>query len=172
VSPATTASLPALTAYLEGEAAYRRSDFPTVVEAYRRAVAEDSTFALALWRLASALGWSGGYDYWSIDTKVSEQAAALVERLPARDAGLLRTTLAFDRGEPAALAIARDAAGRYPDDPDAWYLLGEVFVHSRTAVFYDIREGIEAFEKAISLDPTFGPDYIHLIELAIAEDDT
>ena len=42
----TTSSLPALRAYLEGEAAYRRSDFATAVGAYERAVAQDSLFAL------------------------------------------------------------------------------------------------------------------------------
>ncbi|MBI4410743.1 MAG: hypothetical protein HY561_13625, partial [Gemmatimonadetes bacterium] len=48
----TTASLPALKAYLEGEALYRRSSFERATAAYERAAAADTGFALAYMRLA------------------------------------------------------------------------------------------------------------------------
>ncbi len=172
VASLTTSSVPALQAYLEGEAAFRRSDFPAAVEAYGRALDEDSTFALALWRLAYAQGWLGGYDYWALGRESLERAAQHIDRLPTRDADLLRANQAYVRGDHEDLALARAATRKYPDDPDAWYTLGEVFVHSRTAVLHDVTEGIEALEKAIALDPSFAPYYIHLIELKIAQDDT
>ena len=168
----TTSSLPALQAYLEGEAAFRRSDFTTAVGAYERAVTEDSTFALALWRLSTAHSWTRGYDYWGFDRDRLEQAGRNAERMPPRDKMLLDAVLAFERGDRDDLRLARGAVRRYPDDPDAWAMLGEVFVHSRTAVFEDVEEGVEAIDKAIALDPTFTPYYIHRIELAIARDDT
>jgi tetratricopeptide (TPR) repeat protein len=177
VSPArvasiTTESLPALQAYLEGEAAYRRSDLPRAVEAYQAAIAEDSLFALARWRLASASSWTQGYDYWSIDAEQLEAAAAHADRLPQRDADLLDAFQAFERGDSDALRKAVALTARYPDDPDAWYVLGEVFVHSRHAVLEDRADGIEALSRAVELDPSFAPYRVHLIEYAIAEDDT
>ncbi len=172
VASLTTPSLPALQAYLEGEVKFRRSDFRAAIEAYGRAIAEDSTFALALWRLASASAWVGGYDYWGLDRSSLERAAEHIDRLPTRDADLLRAFQAFEAGDREDLPLARAAVRKYPDDPDAWYTLGEVFVHSRTAVLHDVSEGIEALEKAVALDPTFAPYYIHLIELAIAQADT
>ena len=53
----TTSSPDALRAYLEGEALYRRADFAGASDAFRRAVALDSTFALAGVRLSRSLGW-------------------------------------------------------------------------------------------------------------------
>jgi tetratricopeptide (TPR) repeat protein len=172
VASITTESLPALQAYLEGEAAYRRSDLPTAVEAYRSAVAEDSLFALARWRLATASSWTRGYDYWAIDTEQLGIAAAQADRLPARDADLLRAFQAFEAGDAEALSLARELTQSYPDDPDAWLTLGEVFVHDRNAVLEDRAEGVEALRRAVELDPTFAPYRVHLIEYAIAEDDT
>ena len=56
----TTRSLPALKAYLEGERAYRENRLVDMRVAMERAVAEDSTFALAHYRLAIAVEGSGG----------------------------------------------------------------------------------------------------------------
>jgi len=55
---------------------------------------------------------------------------------------------------------------RYPGDPEAWYELGDALYHwpipSRTTV-----DGmLNAFDRAIALDSTFGPPYVHAIELA------
>ena len=55
---ATTTSLPALKAFMEGEVLYRRGDFDAAVPAYERAVEADSTFALANFRLSTAYGWA------------------------------------------------------------------------------------------------------------------
>ncbi|MEK6254541.1 MAG: tetratricopeptide repeat protein, partial [Gemmatimonadales bacterium] len=54
----TTASLPALKAYLEGEAYYRRADFDRAIEAYERALVDDPDMALAHFRLGDAYGWA------------------------------------------------------------------------------------------------------------------
>ena len=43
---------------MEGEVLYRRGDFDAAVPAYERAVEADSTFALALHRLATSYGWA------------------------------------------------------------------------------------------------------------------
>jgi len=172
VASITTESLPALQAYLEGEAAYRRSDLPTAVEAYETAIAEDSLFALARWRLASASSWTDGYDYWAIDADQLEAAAAHADRLPKRDADILDAFQTFERGDAEALRKAFDLTVKYPDDPDAWYVLGEVYVHSRHAVLEERSDGVAALQRAVDLDPSFAPFQVHLIEYAIAQNDT
>ena len=128
IASLTTSSLPALEAYLEGEAAYRASDFPAAIQAYQRAVEEDSTFALALLRLSFAFAWEGGDDYIGSRgavTNALDQAIRHVDRLPAREADLVRATRAYQNGDRAALRLARGAVRKYPDDPDMWSILGE-----------------------------------------------
>src|SRR3970040_2584183 len=51
---ATTSSFPALRAYLEGERRLREGAFGPAVEAFQTAIAADTTFALAHYRLAVA----------------------------------------------------------------------------------------------------------------------
>jgi TolB-like protein len=50
----TTNSLPALRAFLAGQAAFRRHDYDVALRAYERALVRDSTFALAALQLARA----------------------------------------------------------------------------------------------------------------------
>jgi hypothetical protein len=57
VSAMTTASIPALRAYLEGERLFRYSQFAEAQAAFTEAIEEDSTFAIAHYRLAQTYGW-------------------------------------------------------------------------------------------------------------------
>jgi hypothetical protein len=54
----TTHSLPALKHFLRGETEFRRGNYTEAFEAFRLATAEDSTFALAHFRLAHAANWA------------------------------------------------------------------------------------------------------------------
>ena len=56
----STASLPALKSYLEGEVLFRRSQFQSAAEAYARAVDADSNFVLARYRLGLSRWWVWG----------------------------------------------------------------------------------------------------------------
>ena len=84
-----TSSLSALNAYLEGEARYRQADYPGAIDAFERAVAADSTFALAWSKLANAWSWVPRPDPRVV---IDAQARALgnTARLPARETTLLR----------------------------------------------------------------------------------
>src|SRR5207244_423084 len=53
-----TKSLPALKAFLQGERFFRHFSLDSAIAGYDRAVALDTTFALALGRLQLALGWN------------------------------------------------------------------------------------------------------------------
>ncbi len=121
-----TPSLPALRAYLEGQTAYRRGDPSAAVQHYERALAADSTFALAALRLALAADRIN-------DAEQHDRALALAwgarTELSDRDAAHL-TAFAGPRypaPSPATeqLAAWQHAASLMPDRAEVWYELGE-----------------------------------------------
>jgi class 3 adenylate cyclase/tetratricopeptide (TPR) repeat protein len=161
----TTSSLPALKAYLEGETLFRRSDFDAAIDAYERAVASDSTFALALYRLGTAYRWRESY-FSDVQGQYLERAARFGDHLPVRESLLLRGVLALDRGTLDGLAFLEQAVRSYPEDPEAWYLLGETYYHLGARALVPQEESERVFLRAIELDPSFTPAYIHVVENA------
>lgn len=164
IAAVTTTSLPALKAYLEGEALFRRSDFKAATTAFERAVREDSLFALAFYRLSQAFGWGENINS-ARGADALERAVALLGRLPEREALLVRAAHALHEPDVEALALAQDATQRYPDDAEAWYQLGEAQLHIReTLMGWD--EAEQSFQRAVRLAPRFAPYRIHLVEAA------
>jgi tetratricopeptide (TPR) repeat protein len=167
----TTTSVEALKAYLEGESFYRRSDFVSAIEAYQRAVAIDSTFAMAHYRLSKSYGWERGSGvadgHWLA-------AQRMADRLPNRERALVEANVAFLRGRVyETLDILNEAVRLYPDDMEAWYVLGDTYYHLGYQALEDAPAQTErAFGRALELDPTVGPTHIHLIENAFALGDS
>lgn len=163
----TTSSLSALRAYLEGEALYRRADFAGAARAFRTAVAEDSLFAMAHHRLSAALGWSGGGQEES--DRHGRRARELAHRLPPRDSVLISTSdRALRELDGGAIDDLRALVERYPDDPEAWYWLGEAYNHVGHVALVPVEDMGAAFEAAIALDSAHVPSYIHAIESALS----
>lgn len=167
----TTDSLAALKAYLSGEALYRRTDFKAAATAYERAIASDSTFALAWARLNDTCGWGSGSELcgqepWDFGDFLS--------RLPARRAEVLAAYQEIiDLGPVQGIAAREKMVRKYPDDPDAWYRLGDAYEHFGDWALVDRTEGDRALERAIALAPTTSAEpYIHLIEHALADADS
>jgi class 3 adenylate cyclase/tetratricopeptide (TPR) repeat protein len=167
----TTTSFPALKAYLEGEALYRKADFENAIPAYQRAVAADSMFALAWLRLAHA-------EWWSLPNSeiVDEvdRALALSDRLSERETMVAKATRAFlvtDRFRTRELAS--EFLHYYPDDPDIWFLLAMTFgdQFNESDVPGDPAEGERALLRAVELDPTFAPYRIFLLYRSFWEAD-
>lgn len=167
----TTTSLPALRAYLEGEAVFRNANFAAAVASYERAVELDSLFALAWLRLSNAYGWLD--DIGSAPgARAGERAAALIDRLPARDRILVAGSEASRTGDPTFFEEIRDGVLLYPDDPDLWFELGEYIYHVGLAAgVATLPQAMEAFNRAVELDPGFGPYQVHPLELTIAAGD-
>ena len=163
-----TESVPALRHYLEGDAAFRRARFGEAREALERAIEEDSTFALAHWRLGETIGWTEGIQAPE-GRAAKEKAAQYGDRLPAKEATLLSISAAIASGAPFdEMRSLRSYVSRYPDDPDAWYLLGEAALHTRVPTGITDTQLEEALYQAVDLDPTFGPYYVHALEWASA----
>jgi tetratricopeptide (TPR) repeat protein len=167
----TTNSVPALKAFLEGEALARRSEFELAIPVYEAAIAADSTFALAAFRLGQAHGWIRGLEDETADS-LYQLASRFADRLPERDRDALATALAYTRKMPDATERARLLAQEYPDDPHAWFILGEVYFHLPYQMLVTREETAETFTRATRLDPTYTPAYIHLLDLAFMAADS
>jgi serine/threonine-protein kinase len=178
-------SLPALKAFLQGEQQLRRADWDSALAAYNRAVEVDSTFALALRRIAWTLGWKiVGTD--SISNVFALRAGAHNRGLAPRDSLLvaadsLEAVMFRYASDPDFAAHGRrlfqtlnEATRRYPDDPEVWYALGDAQYHFGFAntIRSTIGEIRDAFDRAIALDSAFTPSYIHPVELALATQDS
>ncbi|NIP57998.1 MAG: tetratricopeptide repeat protein, partial [Gemmatimonadetes bacterium] len=163
----STNSIEALEAYLRGEALYREARFGDAIEALDEALAADSSFALAYWRLSEAWGW---VDPLSDESReASRKAVALASELPARQRLLVRADAALVESRNTYIEELRDYLRLHPEDPDAWNTLGEAEMHWPWMVMSPGAEYVEAFRRAVELVPTFGPYYTHLLGWALAE---
>ncbi|MGQ0766922.1 MAG: BTAD domain-containing putative transcriptional regulator [Gemmatimonadota bacterium] len=158
----STNSLSALRSYVEGEARFRTGHYREAVDAYQRAVADDSAFALAHYRLAVAYGWSGD----TLSRSAAQRAVALADRLSPTERMLLEAFVPYSRGE------ADEAERRYrnivrlrPFDGEAWYQLGEVLFHFNGIRGRSIIEARPMFERALANGPR-DATVTHLLEIA------
>ncbi len=172
---AGTKSVPALRAFLRGEQLARRLSMDSAIGEYERAVALDSGFALALQHLGLAHSWKleNADSLWLKAGRHNHGLAPRDSLLITADSLWAATGDTLDHAywsqSHRAFATLEEAARLYPDDPMAWYDLAESRFHSG---FSTPTRALEAFEHAITLDSTFAAAYFHLVQLALAEDDT
>ena len=169
----TTRSLPALKSYLDGQRAFRRAQPQAAVAAFRRAADLDTTFALALFHVAVADGWTGSPH--SLGRRLLpplQQAARYTDRLPRREAELVGALMLANDGETSAIARLRDIVARHPEDAESWFLLGDALYHLGGAAFEPREAYRRALGRATELDSTFAPPYLHLAEDAFDRRDS
>ncbi|HEX3927392.1 MAG TPA: protein kinase [Gemmatimonadales bacterium] len=167
----TSKSMPAIRAYLDGEQWIRHGQWDSAQSAFQRAVDADSTFALAWYKLANAMGWQGQV------TTVPAHTAALnavkySKGLPTRLHNIMVAYELFQRGRPEAVDSMQAYTAAYPDDADGWDLLGEAQYHTSGYHARTPAELIAPFDRVLALDSTLTPAAIHPVEIAIAARDT
>src|SRR5947199_320522 len=167
----TTPALVALKACLAGERCFRRAQ-PRQAEAeFKRAVEADSTFALAWSRLSAATGWTASPH--SPELSAFDSAALrFAGRLPVREALLLKASAAVNEWRPDAITLLQDLVARYPEDAEAWYLLGDACFHLGHFSFLPLDSMVQPLQRAIALDSSFSPAYLHLVEYAFLQGDS
>jgi serine/threonine-protein kinase len=165
----TSASLPALRAYLTGRSAARAGRWADAIAAFDRALKTDSGFALAGLDLASASSW--------LDGSETERGMALAwharDRLSWRDSTVLEAVAA------GRLAKLEEAARKVPDSPEAWFQLGDKYYHE--GALYGLTDAdarsLDAFRRSLVLDtanltnPNAEP-LEHFAELGLAAGDS
>lgn len=170
----TSTSLDALRAYLAGEVEYRRGHYLVATQRFGQALQLDSTFAPAALGFAQAAQWTPS-STWDA---VLERAWRLRGGLSPADQ-LLLTAWVGPRGpfrtpQAEVLAARERAVELVPDQPDAWYLLGDAYFHDGAFLgLADSRErAAHAFRRALALDSTFAGPLSHLVILAALRGDT
>ncbi|MGW8265465.1 MAG: tetratricopeptide repeat protein [Longimicrobiales bacterium] len=167
----TTNSLPALRAYLEGAAFYRRADFPRAADAFLEAIRYDSTFALAYFRLDASYGSMEVYGTEEA-RMAAEGLARYGERLPTRAQRIVEAGKILAEGDISRIPYLVETTQRFPDDPEGWFWLGEMYFHHGGPALVSLEETLAAWERALELDPGFAPTYIHLIQCYVAAGDS
>jgi len=162
----TTSSLPALRSFLEGERHYRRGEFAEAVQGYELAVDADPTFAIALIRLSEAYGWLESVNSERMQ-EVGDLAMAQMDRLSPRYQFMMESWNALNHGNASGVEVLLEAVQKYPDDPEAWFLLAETYIHIEDGSYSDSDAIVDALNRAVALDPDFAPYLIHVIEEAV-----
>jgi tetratricopeptide (TPR) repeat protein len=178
VSAITTGNPAAIRAYLQGERFYRASQWDSAVAAFQRAVAIDSAFALAHYKTARALLWTSG-----ANAEWARQAADLAyrygDRLPTRERTLvLAQQLRLTERRAEADDTLRAYLNRYPDDPEAWFVMVDNQFHQRAEsdplgdALMPPEERLRPFDRVLQLDPTYTPALIHPLEISLEVGDS
>ncbi len=169
LAASTTASLPALKAYLEGERNMRIGRFEAAAAAFEQSVSLDTAFALANYGLASARWWADR------DEQAREPAARALRQagdLPRGARLELEGALARLEGDfPRAERLYRELIVLSPDQPGVWFGLGDVLHHYNPLRGRSMKEAVPYFERALELQPDNMPVRLHLANLAARDRD-
>src|SRR5690606_23650039 len=143
---------------------------------FAQAVAEDSMFPLAHYRLAMTAAWGGGGLDAAAGAASTRLALHFADRLPAREQLLVRVMGLRDEGDRAAAQdTLRAFLDRYPDDAEGWFLLADDEYQLKHESIAPIRsrpeELLVLFDRVLSLDPMFTPALIHPLEVAFRSGD-
>ena len=169
-------SLPALRAYVDGQAALRAGRFKDAFQSFDHALDLDSTFALAGVGLDEAKFWDGGNDHW----RGLRLAWAGRDRLSPRDRALIVpwTGPNYPNGPPLSfeqkIAALQQIVAAVPESPEGWYELGDHFYHGGALAGYDapLKRAAADFRRALDLDSSYAEPLLHLFDLSAAEGDT
>jgi len=168
----------ALKAFLQGEQYYRKTSWDSAAASYARAISIDTGFALALRRAGQVTAWQTS-ETDSATRAFALRAGSRIRSLSPRDSLLITAdslSSALQGGDPnlpnwrlarRLFATVNEAAKKYPDDPEVWYVVGEARFHHGYGSIFDVSEESvrDAFKRSITLDSAFSPGYIHLVEL-------
>ncbi|HEU5305352.1 MAG TPA: protein kinase [Gemmatimonadales bacterium] len=170
----TTQSLEAFRAYLAGVEQLNRWDLAGAEESFQRAIAMDTTFGLAYYRLALTRGWIGGTED-SIANRAMRLATTYSGNLPAHERTVFNAFRSFLGGQNVeARALYQQLIARDANDADAWYGLGDAWFHDTAGPDQGPAwtQAMRAFKRALALDPNYALAYEHvhamLTEAAVA----
>jgi eukaryotic-like serine/threonine-protein kinase len=160
----TTQSLEAFRAYLQGLEDLNGWNLGSAEQRFRQAVALDSSFGLAYYKLSLTRGWLAG-PADSLGMDAIRRATLLTDRLPEHDRKMVTAYRYFLEGNFAqGEASYRALLTHDSTDADAWYGLGDVTFHAtdQARIAERFTQSMRAFRRAIALDPDYYLAYEHL----------
>jgi len=163
----TTHSLPALRAFLDGEAALVAAHFRVAASAFRSAVTADPGFWLAYQRLQLAQYWlEEEWDPATVDSLERHRSA-----LAPRDRRIVEAWSAR-RGNRfnLSLEILGEVTQRFPDHWPAWFMYGDDLAHFGGINGIPRSQARAALQRAVALNPGLIGAWSHLLMTSIGED--
>jgi len=166
LATATTESLAAYRAYLNGVQHLNHWELADAIDDLTEAVQLDSTFGLAYYKLALARGWSIGTND-TVSNHAMVQATRYSGDLPAHERKVIQAYRAFIEGDqPSARQLYQELLAQDPGDADAWYGLGDSWFHQpgedRPAGW---TKSLRAFSRSLELDPGYALAFDHIMWL-------
>jgi hypothetical protein len=160
-----TRSIPALKAFLTGEGRIEKGDWGGAAQAYNDAVAADSSFWLAYWRLWYAKSWGA-----DVDTTLFAAVRAHRAELPDRERLLIESCTCVADSLQTAIRLAQQVTTRFPDDWFAWLFLGDNLVHAGPVLGYTAADARAALERGLALKPGLVDGWDHLLKVSFGKD--
>ena len=163
LAQATTRSVEAYRAYLAGDGALNHWNLPAAEASLRKAIAADSTFGLAYYKLSVTRGWMLGAGD-SIGANAIARAELYATQLPVRERTMIHAYRTFIQGANAdARRLYQELLLKNPGDPDAWYGLGDAWFHDdKQPLPLRFTESMRAFKRALALDPGYALAFEHV----------
>ena len=172
-----TTSVDAYQEYLLGSSALNRFELTQAVSHLRKALAIDSTFAMAHYKLSVAFHWDS--EDLTAERVHAMAAARLGAALPARERALIAGRVASSTGDdPRACATLRALVARDSMDVDALYGMGECefhggwtapesidSIHGRFRGNWNV--AIALFRRVLQLDPAYHPAFAHVLDILL-----
>jgi tetratricopeptide (TPR) repeat protein/tRNA A-37 threonylcarbamoyl transferase component Bud32/TolB-like protein len=156
VADVTTVSLEAYKHFFEGDRYMNDLEFDKAAKELEQAIALDSTFALAHYKLAYVQWWS----QHELDTAAQHirRAMAAIDRIPEKEQYLVRALNAsLEEGFDAQMPYLRAMQKLYPNDKEMLFSIGDISFHTN---HYDTAQVY--FERVLQLDPHFERALQHL----------
>lgn len=145
VAEVTTPNLEAYQYYFQGEALLDKLKLREAIAAFDKAIALDSTFGLAYYRKAYAMGWFLE-TLWDAPLK---KALKYIDQMPEKERLRLRAEeIRLEEGMGAAMLALQEMEKNYPDDKEMLLNIGDLAFHSRQLDIAFIY-----FQKVLKLDP-------------------
>ena len=171
-----TSRVDAYQAYLSGVAALNRFDLKAAQQHLTRALALDSTFALAHYKMSIVIGWGATGD--PAQARHAEAAARFQSTLPQRERSLIAGLVHQAKNDwNKACGVYGAMARADSTDVEALYGWGECLYHDQivggdTAQLRsgaDWQASIRAFNRVLALDPQYHLAYQHIIDALTTE---
>lgn len=161
IAEKTTGSSEAYQYYTQGATYLNRQEFSKAAEKFEKAVELDDDFIQALYSLSVA--------YWWRDVGVDSNAVATLEKLLSFEKKMNeKETLRAEallalvgKKYEEAIKLYQSIIEKFPNDKEAYYGLGESYFHAGE----NNVKALDAFEKVLSLDPTFTLAFGHIFTI-------
>jgi len=155
IAEVTTINLEAYQHYFKGEELINKSRFIEAEKELEKAIALDTTFAVAYYRLAYALAWQSSEKAKDPIRKGMQY----LDKAPEKERHLIRALNASIGGNrEGAIALYLELLKLYPEEKEALFELGDFAHHNQDHV-----AAITYLKKVLVIDPTDERALQHLI---------